>query len=205
MIERLAEQLSRPDPQLPGAAAQFRMAHGGRQDVPPPPEDARRAAVLALLHPLGGDTHLLFIQRTSPPGDRHGGQISFPGGSAEPADESPAFTALRETEEEVGVPAGDVRLLGELTPLYIPVSNFLVNVFVGYADPLPALRPQASEVARTLQLPLAAFADPANRRLLDRKLPGGLLLREVPHYVVNGEEIWGATAMMVSELVAVGR
>ncbi len=200
-IDRLAARLQSGP--LPGAAAQYRMAHGLRQNYGEAPPSARRAAVLALLHPVNGRLHLLFIQRTSPPGDRHAGQISFPGGSAEDVDANLSATAGRETEEEVGVPRGDVRMLGALSELYIPVSNFLVAPFVGYIDPLPVLRLQASEVARTIQLPLDAFPLAESRVLLDKELANGLTLTKVPHYAIGEERIWGATAMMVSELVEV--
>ena len=190
---------------LPGYAAQEVMGHELRKDYAQAPPTARAASVLALIYPVADELHLLFIQRTSPPGDRHGGQISFPGGSADPGDDGPAATALREAEEEVGIDPARVELLGELTPLYIPVSNFLVNPFVGYLPERPHFVLQESEVARVLELPLAAFFVEGIVGYRDKKLFNGLVLKEVPHWLVGGEAIWGATAMMVGELVAVGR
>ena len=191
--------------ELPGYAAQEVMGHELRKDYAQAPPTARSAAVVALLYPLAGALHLLFIQRTSPPGDRHGGQISFPGGAADAKDASPAATALRELEEEVGVDASRVELVGELTPLYIPVSNFLVNPFVGYLPTRPAFVLQETEVARVLELPLAAFFADDIVGYRDKKLFNGMLLKRVPHWLVGAEAIWGATAMMVGELVALGR
>ena len=202
-LDRIRARLLSGD--LPGYAAQEVMGHALRQEYSAAPPTARAASVLALIYPIRGELHLLFIQRTSPPGDRHGGQISFPGGSADPGDESAAETALREAEEEVGIDPKRVELLGELTPLYIPVSNFLVNPFVGYLPERPAFTLQISEVARVLELPLAGFFGEGVVTRRDKKLYNGLLLRDVPHWLVSGEAIWGATAMMVGELIAIGR
>ena len=191
--------------ELPGYAAQEVMGHSLRQPHLAAPATARAASVLALIYPIDAALHLLFIQRTSPPGDRHGGQISFPGGSADPGDSDPADTALREAAEEVGIDRDRVTLLGELTPLYIPVSNFLVNPFVGYLPARPTFTLQVSEVARILELPLADFFAEGVIAHHDKQLFNGLILKDVPHWMVAGEEIWGATAMMVGELVAIGK
>lgn len=180
------------------------MGHTLRRHYKKASPNARRASVLALFYPIDGEPHLLFIQRSSPPGDRHGGQISFPGGAADPEDAGPAATALREVHEEVGIDPTGIELLGKLTPLYIPVSNFLVDPFVGYLPRRPHLVPQPSEVARTLQLPLAGFYAPDVVVRYDKRLYNGMLLEAVPHWRVAGEDVWGATAMMVSELVEVG-
>lgn len=200
VLDRLRHQLA--DGQLPGADAQYRMAHQLRQNYGAAPEHARRAGVLALLYPIESRLHLLFIQRTSPANDRHAGQISFPGGSAEPTDASAAETALRETEEEVGVNRQSVELLGALSDLYIPVSNFLVHPYVGFRPERPNFTVQESEVARTLELPVRNFLQPEARQLRDKELGGGLRLTGVPHWIIGEEAIWGATAMMVAEMLA---
>ncbi|OAV43491.1 CoA pyrophosphatase [Lewinella sp. 4G2] len=189
---------------LPGRQAQARLAPPGRGDFPEPPKNARVASVLALFHHFEGELNLLFIQRTSPPNDRHAGQISFPGGSVDPGDTDAKDTALREAEEEIGIDRNDVEILGALTPLYIPVSNFIVDPFVGYwgAAAGAEFKLQASEVERTLWVPFQQLLDPTNRKVGDRKTSRGLLIKDVPYYAVNGEEIWGATAMMTAELVA---
>ncbi len=190
---------------LPGYAIQERMGHALRKDYTEAPPDARPASVLALIYPFRDVLYLLFIQRTSPPGDRHGGQISFPGGSADATDESPAATALREAEEEVGVDPQSLQLIGALTPLYIPISNFLVTPFVGYLSRRPDFRLQVSEVARILELPLADFYRENVVEYRSKELFNGMILQDVPHWVVAGESVWGATAMMVGELIELGR
>ena len=202
-LDRIRTRLKAGD--LPGYPAQEVMGHELRQEYTTAPPTARPASVLALIYPIHDVLHLLFIQRTSPPGDRHGGQISFPGGSADPGDKSAAATALREAEEEVGIDPTRVELLGELTPLYIPVSNFLVNPFVGYLLKRPTFILQVSEVARVLELPLAGFFAGGVVARRDKKLYTGLILKDVPHWQVSGEAVWGATAMIVGELVAIGK
>ena len=166
------------------------------------PDNARRASVMALLYPIEGELHLLYIQRTSPKRDRHAGQISFPGGSVDPGDTDATFTALRELEEEVGVPGASVEVLGGLTQLYIPVSNFMVTPFVGYLPKRPNFTLQKTEVARILELPFAHFLQAEARQVGPRKLVNGMTLQDVPYWAIQGEEVWGATSMMTAELVA---
>ena len=188
------------------------MAPPGRGEFPAPAEDARLAAVLLLLFLKDDEWHLLFIQRTAPPGDRHGGQISFPGGSVDPGDVDAIDTALRETEEEVGIPRTEIEVLGELTRLYIPVSNFIVDPVVGLWTPSgdydwggvagAKYVVQQSEVARVLELPLEAFRVAEARKVGDRKLTSGILAKSVPYYQVGEEVVWGASSMMLAELLA---
>lgn len=196
---------------LPGVSAQWEMAHQLRREVPPTPPTARQAAVLALFYPtLEGDRFkhkIVFIKRSSrDPRDRHAGQISFPGGSTEEEDASLATTALREAEEEIGIDPKRVELFGQLTELYIPVSNFLVTPYVGVLDHPPHLEPdfspQPSEVDRILDLSFDDFFQPAARGLMDKKLRNGITLTGLPYWDVDANQIWGATAMITSELVA---
>ena len=200
LIERIRHRLAAGT--LPGAEGQYRMAHVLRKNYGKAPATSRRASVLALLYPKDEVLTLLLIQRTSPAGDRHAGQIGFPGGSVEDGDRDAAHTALREANEEVGIDPDAVDVLGELSPLYIPVSEFLVNPFVGLVEQPPALQLQESEVARVLELPFRAFLDPASRIEKEIELTSGLVLRDVPHYRIGEELVWGATAMMIAELTA---
>jgi 8-oxo-dGTP pyrophosphatase MutT (NUDIX family) len=202
LLNRLRERLQTAE--LPGFAAQRTMAPAVRGKPANPPKDARRASVLALFYPSADEgLTLLYIQRTSPKRDRHAGQISFPGGSVDPGDRDAEHTALRELEEEVGVPQASVEILGGLSPLYIPVSNFMVDPFVGWTPKRPTLLLQESEVARVLELPFADFFTAEARRSGPRKLVNGMTLPDTPFWSVQNEEIWGATAMMTAELVGV--
>jgi 8-oxo-dGTP pyrophosphatase MutT (NUDIX family) len=201
-IESLRARLEGP---LPGRPAQFKMASLRRLEElgesPVPAPDHRVACVLVLLHWQNGRWHTVLIERTANPRDRHSGQISFPGGRHEPGDPSLADAALREAHEEVGVPPAQVRLLGALTDLYIPVSNFVVHPFVGLLTRPAALRPQPGEVEAILTPPLLAFDRAESRRVTDITLGSGLILQRVPYFDVDGRIVWGATAMILSEFM----
>lgn len=142
----------------------------------------------------------MFIQRTGRiEADIHKGQISFPGGKREKDDVDLAASAVRETEEEIGVHRESIRVLRTLTPLYIPVSNFLVHPFLGITDVLPTFVPQPEEVDDILEVPLRDILDPTRRRQIDIPIQSGLTLQNVPYYDLGGQVVWGATAMILSE------
>lgn len=197
LIDTIQEKFSNP---LPGRAAQYRMAHVGRDYPTPDFSKARKAAVILLLYPdTKGETQLVLIQRMIHPKDRHSGQISFPGGKIEPTDLSPKAAALRELEEELGVPTDAVTILGQLSDLHISVSNFLVYPFLGIANKRPNFIPQPSEVHAILETPIKAFLEKSMRRKKDLKLPNGITLKNVPYFEVQGHTVWGATAMIINE------
>ena len=129
----------------------------------------------------------------------HPGQISFPGGRREP-DETLRQTALREAHEEVGLDPASVEVLGTLTPLYIPPSNFCVHPYVATIPTAPALRPQDAEVEAVLCVSLPHLLDPQTHRIEPWMLRGREI--EVPFLDVDGHKVWGATAMMLAELLA---
>lgn len=201
-IDALRHRLNGP---LPGRAAQMKMASLRRlQELGPypvPPPDARVACVLNLLHWNDGAWRTVLIQRTENPRDRHGGQVSFPGGRWEEGDGQLANVALREAEEEVGVPAQAVEILGQLTDLYIPVSNFLVHPFVGILHGAPEFWPQPGEVESVLTPTIAVFQSEANRKTTDLTLHQGVILKSVPYFDVDGRIVWGATAMIMNEFL----
>lgn len=202
-VQHLAERLEGP---LPGRQAQYRMAHAVRHQVPEMTARARKAGVLALFYPKRDDWHIVLIERDSRnPNDRHRGQISFPGGRFEPPDRTLADTALREAEEEVGAPAHDIQLLGALTDLYIPVSNFKVSPYVGVLNYAPEFTPQEEEVSRIIEAPFELFTEPQNVRKKNMTVQGKLTLRNVPYFDIDGQTVWGATAMMINELVELVR
>lgn len=198
LIPRLRERLRRP---LPGLDAQMRMAPPirGRDYFVPP--DARRSAVLALLYPHNERLHLAFMKR-SEDGRVHGGQICFPGGRCEESDRDFVHTALRETEEELGIPAQKVAILGSLTELYIPPSNSLVYPTVGYLDHRPTFVPDPVEVAEAVEIEVARFWQEEVRGIHEVDVFNGVYI-QAPGYTIDGRLIWGATAMMVAELMAV--
>lgn len=187
---------------LPGKAAQYRMAPRPRpgaefRDTPGP--DVRHGGVLALFYPHGGRIFLPLILRPTYPGV-HSGQVGFPGGGQEEADDDLTATALRETYEEIGVHPSAYTMLGRLTPLYVSASNFLVQPAVGWIDYRPDFRLDPYEVAALIEAPLLALLDPATRRVENWTLRGRQV--EVPYFAVENQTIWGATAMMLSELLA---
>jgi 8-oxo-dGTP pyrophosphatase MutT (NUDIX family) len=201
LIQKLETGLKQP---LPGEEVQYQMAHVVRQRVSAPPKHARQAAVLALFYPLKERWHLVFIERQSlHPEDRHAGQISFPGGRYEEGDNSLQETALREAKEEIGVDIDKIKVLGRLTHLYIPVSNYLVNPFVGVTQHTPEFTPEEREVRSILQVPLDHLNKPETRQKTDMKLSQNITLRNVPYFNVEGKVLWGATAMIVNELLTI--
>ncbi len=167
--------------------------------VAPPGRTARPAAVLILLYPLAESLTTVLIQRTPDPGV-HSGQIAFPGGAVEPGDADSVAAALREACEEIGVCQEPVSILGQLAPVYIPPSNFLVTPVVGALPWRPAFTPGPEEVAALLEMPLDALLDPARKKETRMHLRGIDL--EVPYYDVEGQIVWGATALMLAELEA---
>jgi len=192
---RLSRRLLLP---LPGRAAQASMAPPlscGRH-FDPPLQDARRAAVIALLYPREGQWHLPLVLRPEEM-TSHAAQVGLPGGLIEPDEDAPS-AALRELEEELGVRPGDVALLGPLTPLTVFVSNFHVAPWLGWVAARPDFRPNSAEVAELLELPAAALLDPALRGR-HRRVERGIEL-SVPHFACGRHFIWGATGMLLAEL-----
>lgn len=168
---------------------------------------ARPAAVLVLIAPdAAGEARVTLIERTSYDG-HHSGEIAFPGGAAEPGDADLASTALREASEEIGLDPASVRLriVGELEPFWIPVSNFRVTPIVAFADHLPAWRPDSREVARVIDVPLASFLPDAPITTLERDVRewriryGAYALADIG----EGPAVWGATARILGQLGAV--
>jgi len=202
IIEGLKRQLNEP---LPGEKAQYRMASYTREDIESrnlkPPGDVRVAAVLAMLYPKNGDTYISLMERT----DRgaHAGQVSFPGGGVEKEDKDLTATALREANEEVNIQSEDVKILGKLTPLHIPISNSMVYPIVGYSRVVPDYVPDPAEVKSIIEAPIADFFNPDKLKLTDMRVPVGFVLKDIPYFDINEHIVWGATAMMMNELLEV--
>jgi 8-oxo-dGTP pyrophosphatase MutT (NUDIX family) len=186
---------------LPGVEAQLRMAPQPRGGWKPgfAPDQARPAAALLLLFPVEGRAVILLTKR-SPHLPAHAGQVSLPGGAVDPG-ESIEDAALREAEEEVGLAPSEVGLVGRLTPLHIPVSGFVLHPVVGVAAARPPMRPEPGEVDRIIEAPVAHVLDPARHHRVQRAI--GAYEFEMPYFDLDGEQVWGATAMVLAEFAAV--
>ena len=167
------------------------------------PATARSAAVLALVYPgPDGEARLVLIERVTYDG-HHSGEVSLPGGKAEPGDEDEAATALREAAEEVGLDADAamVRVVGRLDTVWIPVSDFRIAPVVALAERTPTFVPDPSEVGQILEPALASFLPGAPIEVVERTV-GDWPLR-YGEYRVAGLHVWGATARILGQLGAV--
>lgn len=193
---RLEQGLARP---LPGPAAQMHMAPRPRRGWRPGewPDDSRHGGGLLLVYPRHGRPHVLLTLR-DPNLPQHAGQVSLPGGAARPG-ESWADAALREAREEVGIDGAGLRLLGALSPIHVPVSGFVIHPWIGLSREATSFRPDPREVARILEVPLDDLRDPARRRVERRAREGRLV--SVPYFDLEGQRVWGATAMILAEFL----
>ena len=179
-------------------------SRAGRLTVPPrmqaPPEGGRPSAVLLLFGETDGDADLLIVQR-SPHLRRHAGQPAFPGGAMEPADGGPVGAALREAAEEAGVEPAGVEVLAVLPELFIARSGFRVTpVLAWWREPSPLVAASDGEIVSAVRARLADLADPANR--LTVRLPNGMSAG--PAFRLHGMLVWGFTAALVDQLIALG-
>ncbi|MFW6223344.1 MAG: NUDIX hydrolase [Spirochaetota bacterium] len=188
---------------LPGLGAQRLMAPRGRLTVghETEPHDARHGAVLILLLDRGKGPELPLIVRADD-GGTHGGQIGLPGGGFEEGDQFPTGTALREAAEEIAAVPQQVDVLGALTPLYVWVSNYRITPVVGaYTGDPASFSPNPTEVARIIIAGVDELMAGHGYRTVDAR---GTPMR-VPAYALGKVDVWGATAMMLSEFFAVHR
>jgi len=184
---------------LPGSSAQILLAPRPRAGWQPDhvPDGCRDAAGLVLVYPVDGEACLVLTKRRHDL-PQHAGQVSLPGGAVEP-DETIEQGALREAHEEIDLDPRRVSLVGRLSPLHIPVSQFVLHPVVGLADARPVLSPHDREVERVLECPLRHLGDPANCFVETRYFRGDPY--EVPYIGIEGEKLWGATAMIVAEML----
>lgn len=194
-IDNLKKQLLEP---LPGAEAQFEMAHIKREKIVHPPEGYRPSAVLILLYPAkNNEPTILLIERSLYPGF-HSGQIALPGGKAEPNEIDLQQTALREFFEETGV-VETPEIIGPLSPMFIPVSKFMVQPYIGFLPSKPEFNINTDEVNQLLELNVSDLLHPeAVKETTMEPRPG--LSFSTPYFNVEGKILWGATAMMLNEL-----
>ena len=167
------------------------------------PEGATDGAALLLVYPHDDTLHLALTVRGS--GLRnHTGQVSLPGGRVDGGETFEA-AALREAQEEIGVDPQTVDVLGRLTPLHIPVSGYLLHPIVGCTSMRPAFQRAEWEVARIVEAPVTVLADPAvtKHEMRTRVVKGQSIDVHVPYYDIDGEKVWGATAMVLAEFCAI--
>ena len=193
---RLRQALAGP---LPGLDAQRGMAPRPRPGWRPgvSADSQRLAAALLLIYPGPAGASLVLTIRSGAL-SQHGGQVSLPGGAVSDG-ESLADAALREASEEIGIEPGAVRILGVLTPLDIPISSFLLHPVIGVMDHRADFFAADGEVERILEVPVEDLLDPA-RVGFDRRLRDGVHY-DVPFFCVEGEVVWGATAMVLAEFL----
>ncbi len=196
--ERLAVRLKSP---LPGPMEGSPYAAVGRPgpSIAQIPPGAKPAAVLALLYPIEHRWHLPLTLRPQHLPD-HAGQISLPGGAVEPG-ETPMQAAIREFHEEVGAEDVTPRILGSLSPIYVHVSNYRVDPFVAVCDRRPRFVPNPREVDEILEVPLDHLLDPANLSSHERSHLG--CVYQSPHFAWQTCQIWGATCLILGELITV--
>lgn len=199
---RLERRLMQP---LPGADAQRIMmpVESTKARFELNQDDARLGAVLILFYPLDGEIYLPLTQRHDY-GGTHGGQVSFPGGKWEETDTDLEHTALRETFEEIGVRQSDITVIGRLTDLYIPPSNFRVTPIVGFVESRPDFKIDPYEVKELVETPISLLIKESTVKRKDIPVRGAYSLN-APFFDIAGKTIWGATAMMLSELVELVR
>jgi 8-oxo-dGTP pyrophosphatase MutT (NUDIX family) len=192
---------------LPGEKAHLKMAPLNRpltslalQNI----SNYSESAVAVLIFESNNDYSLNLIQRPYYDGV-HSGQISFPGGKKDESDLDLIFTSIRECREEIGVDLTDAKLLGKLTPVFIPVSNFLVEPFVYFYPNLPIYKPDEREVESIITISIQELLDESNVSTMDIFLKDGLKINHVPCFDIQNKKIWGATALILNELKEVLR
>lgn len=206
-FEDLVDRLANVPAALPAPAAELMPVFTGAVEARPPalprdPAGVRQAAVLVLLYPDSvGDARVILTERVTRDG-HHSGEVSFPGGRAEPEDADLTATALREATEEVALDrdAAGVRVVGELERFWIPVSNYEVTPVLALAERRPVLVPSPDEVARIVEPRMAAFLPDAPLEIVERTIRGWPI--RYGAYRIDGLSVWGATARVLSQLGA---
>lgn len=189
--------------ELPGEEAHLKMAPIERllelKQKARDAKTAKKAGVMVLFYPSEeNEARLILILRKTYKGV-HSAQVGFPGGKREPEDKTMEQTAVRETEEEIGVPRDHIQILKTLTEIYIPPSNFFVQPYLGIIDETPHFEAQEDEVEALIEVPVSHFMDDAIE--ITKKLSTSYATDiDVPAYLLNGYVVWGATAMMLSEV-----
>ncbi len=195
-VNELSKHLSEP---LPGYASHAKMIPAERLADMQKTEGLQHAmpsSVLIALFEEAGDVFTLLIKRTADNGP-HSGQISFPGGKKDSRDRTFIDTAIREAGEEIGLDPGQIIVLGQLSPLFVAPSNFVINPIVAVIEPPIKLALNSEEVEYIIELPITKLEDFVTVQNIEVR---GRVLRDMPCFSCNGHVIWGATAMILQEL-----
>ena len=183
--------------QLPGERAHRLLLPPGRELYPPAEKSGiMQSSVLMLLFPENGKIHTCLIRRPTTMRN-HAGQLAFPGGRFEPSDKTLLQTALRESFEEIGTDNNQLEIVGALTPLYVQVSNFTINPFIGWSETIPAFQTDKREVDEIFKIPVEKFLHHATLQVQKISTVNGTF--EVSGFYIDQLFIWGATAMIISE------
>ena len=189
---------------LPGTKSHLKMSPANRTEellaLSSVTFKPRLSAVLIIFFHEGEQLKIIFIRRSEYVGI-HSGQIAFPGGRYEEEDKDLRTTALREVEEEIGITADSIEILGQLSDLYVPPSNFLVRTFVGYTRERPHYVIDAREVQEVLEFDFDVFQPESVVKSMDFQAHNINQIIKAPCYEINGTFIWGATAMILTELL----
>jgi 8-oxo-dGTP pyrophosphatase MutT (NUDIX family) len=202
MLVALAELKRKLELPLLGFNSHFKMAPESRADKLLKGKDeylrVKQSAVLILLFPDNGQLKTVYIKRSEYEGI-HSGQIAFPGGQYEESDRNFETTALRETFEEIGVEGEKIEIIGKLTDLFIPASNFMVKVFIGYSTEKPRYLIDKKEVQSVIEINIEDLY--RKEIITEKEFGSGIRRIKAPCYKIKDIEIWGATAMITSELL----
>jgi 8-oxo-dGTP pyrophosphatase MutT (NUDIX family) len=200
LIIKLSERLKHA---LPGEPARLKMRArhvDGLQIKFPPKINPKVGAVLILLYQKSGQWYFPLIRRAEYDGV-HGGQMALPGGKIEESDMDLVATAVRESEEEVGIDGRRVEVLGQLDPFWVGASNYEILPVIGYTSNVPQFVPEPSEVAEVVEAPVSEFLDPNNRKEKEIKVRDFPLI--APYFDVSSHFVWGATAMILNEFITI--
>ncbi len=195
---KLQQQINNP---LPGEKAQqlTQVTVSDNVEFPYSIEQAMPAAVLILLFPYNNDIHFFLTERTNEV-EHHKGQISLPGGAWEEG-EKLHETAIRETEEEIGVQKQAVNYIGSLTPYFTAATGFMIHPFLSWAQEKPETKIHDMEVNSLFHVPISALIDEKTLMIEDWTISG--YDAKVPFYNFNGRKVWGATAAILSEFKSI--
>lgn len=199
-----SEIKSRLNSPLPGLKSHLKLAPEHRADelaaMNGNMSSARKSAVMILLFHDADKLKVVYIRRSVYEGV-HSGQIAFPGGRYEKTDADIQATAFRETEEEIGLPAGNIQLLARLSDIYVPPSNFLISVFAGYLSQRPVYKLQEREVDAILEIDVDDLCQPDVVQEKEFVVSSGKKSVKARYFRTPNADIWGASAMITAELL----